>query len=203
MVSAIKRLPAWIIFILGLLLATAASAAPGEASVPESLIDDFSQDSSALGTSWEGFTDRVMGGRSDMSVGFRSEGGQRYLAMSGTVSLANNGGFIQTRLLLAPKGKAAYDASGHSGLKLVVRGTGEDYYLFLRTSGNVFPWSFFMARLPVTGEWQEVLIPWSQFQKGDYGSFFAFNPAKLASVAVVAYKKAFNASLDVKRIAFY
>jgi hypothetical protein len=133
--------------------------------MPQMLLDDFSQDSSALGTKWGGFTDRVMGGRSDMEVGYRVEGGRRHLSMSGSVSLANNGGFIQARILLGDTRKAAFDASGYRGLKLVV--------------------------------------PWSSFRKGDYGSLFSLNPAKLASVAIVAYKKAFAASIDVGRISFY
>jgi len=32
------------------------------------LIDDFSAEQSALGTRWEGFSDRVMGGRSDLNA---------------------------------------------------------------------------------------------------------------------------------------
>ena len=201
--NAIRRILARGVPIAALLLASVKGAAEGEEQLSEILIDDFSEDYSSLGTSWEGFTDRVMGGKSDMSVGFRSEGGQRHLSMSGAVSLANNGGFIQTRLLLSAKDRSVYDASGHTGLKLVVRGTGNDYYVFLRTSGNAFPWSFFMAELPVTGNWQEVRIPWSQFRKGDFGSFFSLNPAKLKSLAVVAYKKAFSASIDIKSISFY
>lgn len=193
----------WALAAAASLIAPAAGAAPKEGSMPSLLIDDFSRDSSRLDTRWEGFTDRVMGGRSDMSVGYRSDGGRRYLSMSGSVSLANNGGFIQARLMLGDKPRPAFDASGYQGLKLVVRGVGDDYYVFLRTAGNVMPWSFFMASLPVTGDWAEVLIPWSAFRKGDYGSLFAFNPAKLSSVALVAYKKAFSASLDVASLSFY
>jgi hypothetical protein len=103
------------------------------------LIDDFSSKVSAMGTSWEGFTDRVMGGRADMKVGIESEEGRPHLAMSGNVSLANNGGFIQARLMLGPKGRGAFDASGYSGIRLSVRGRGNDYYIFLRTTANLAP----------------------------------------------------------------
>ncbi len=65
------------------------------------------------------------------------------------------------------------------------------------------PWSFFMAKLPVTDEWQEISIPWQSFKKGDFGSFFSFDPSKITSLAVVAYKKAFDAALDVKRVSLY
>jgi hypothetical protein len=177
--------------------------AHSEEPMPELLLDDFSSSVSALGTSWEGFTDRVMGGRSDMRVGLASDDGMPYLQMSGDVSLDNNGGFIQSRLMLTAKGKASFDASSYAGIRLSVRGRGDDYYVFLRTTGNVFPWSFFMARLPVTEDWQEVSIPWASFEKGDYGAFLPLNTRRLTSIAVVAYKKAFAARLDVRSVSLY
>ena len=173
-----------------------------EATMHKLLIDIFSSDVSALGTSWEGFTDRVMGGRSEMRVGTVVEGGHPHLAMSGTVSLANTGGFIQARLMLAPGG-GAFDASSYAGIRLVARGQGSGYYVFLRTRANVLPWSFFLAPLPVTEEWTELLIPWSKFTKGDFGSLFGLNLTRLSSLAVVAYKKEFSAKLDVREISFY
>jgi hypothetical protein len=123
--------------------------------------------------------------------------------MTGKVSLANNGGFIQARLLLKADGRASFDASRYSGIRLTARGRGEDYYIFIRTTGNIMPWSFFMAKLPVTDEWQEISIPWQSFKKGDFGSFFSLNTSKLTSLAVVAYKKAFDAALDVRRVSLY
>jgi len=167
------------------------------------LIDDFSSRVSSLGTAWEGFTDQVMGGKSEMQSGIAVESGQRFLSLSGRVSLDNNGGFIQTRLMLSPEKNGVFDASRYSGIRITARGKGDGYYIFLRTTGNRFPWSFYMAPLPVTGGWTTVDIPWSRFEKGDFGSFFDLNLKKLTSLAVVAYKKEFLASIDVSRIAFY
>ena len=64
------------------------------------LLDDFSGELSAVGTRWEGFTDQVMGGVSEMSARIQSDGADNFLHLSGTVSLENNGGFIQVRLRL-------------------------------------------------------------------------------------------------------
>jgi len=178
-------------------------AAQTEVSMNVLLVDDFSGDVSALGTAWEGFTDRVMGGKSEMQSGIAVESGQRFLSLSGRVSLDNNGGFIQTRLMLSPEKNGVFDASRYSGLRITARGKGDGYYIFLRTTGNRFPWSFFMAPLPVTDGWTTVDIPWTRFEKGDFGSFFDLNLKKLTSLAVVAYKKEFLASIDVSRIAFY
>jgi len=185
-------------FVLASLL-----AAQTEVPMDELLIDDFSSRVSALGTEWEGFTDRVMGGKSDMQSGITADSGQRFLFLSGKVSLANNGGFIQTRLMLSPEKNGVFDASRYSGLRITARGKGDGYYIFLRMTGNRLPWSFFMAPIPVTDGWTAIEIPWSRFEKGDFGSFFDLNPKKLTSIAVVAYKKEFLASIDVSRIAFY
>lgn len=167
------------------------------------LIDDFSSDKSNLGTSWEGFTDRVMGGISDMQVRKASEEGRPFLRMSGKVSLKNNGGFIQVRLPLREPGKSSYDGSKHTGLRIIARGSGDGYYIFLRTAGNVFPWSFYMAPLSVGIDWSEILIPWTAFGRGDFGAVFDLNVKRLTSLAVVAYKKEFDASIDVREMAFY
>lgn len=203
---------------------------PGGAGVNTVLIDDFSASVSALGTRWEGFTDRVMGGVSDMSSGIASEEGRRHLYLRGTVSLDNNGGFIQVRLPVGKGGRGSFDASAFKGIRIVARaplvsgggpgdadagkaGDGEGgagsesgdggYYLFARTSGNVFPWSFHAAKLKVQSSWTELFVPWSAFERGDFGSMFALNPGRLTSIAVVAYKKAFVASIDVRELSFY
>jgi hypothetical protein len=193
----------WAAFAALLFLSSALGAADREVNVNPFLLDDFRSGLSTLGTSWEGFTDRVMGGMSEMTVGIRQEEGIPFLSMSGTVSLRNNGGFIQSRLLLRKSGKPAFDASAWTGIRLVVRGVGSGYYLFLRTVDNRLPWAFFMAPIALTGDWEEVRIPFSTFGKGDFGSFFGLNLKRLASVAVVAYKKEFAARLDLREIGFY
>ncbi|HRP88362.1 MAG TPA: CIA30 family protein, partial [Gammaproteobacteria bacterium] len=83
---------------------------------PPLLLDDFHRDDgiAVLGTRWEGFTDRVMGGRSDMQVGYRDTDVGRVLQMRGQVRLENRGGFIQARLPLATGG-GSIDASEWQG----------------------------------------------------------------------------------------
>lgn len=167
------------------------------------LIDNFSSSQSALGTTWEGFTDRVMGGVSDMRIGIGSEDGRRHLYMAGEVSLKNNGGFIQARLLLRDGTRKSFDASAYTGIRLVVKARGDGYYIFLRTAKNIFPWSFFMAPIEAGEGWQELRIPFSAFTKGDFGSFFQLDLKDLSSIAVSAYKKEFAADLKLREIGFY
>ena len=51
---------------------------------------------------WRFFTDNVMGGISTGQLAFAREDGQTYARMTGRVSTANRGGFIQMRLDLVP-----------------------------------------------------------------------------------------------------
>ncbi len=128
--------------LIAAFVSSAELMAQTESQVPEMLIDDFSSDISALGTHWEGITDRVMGGRSEMRVAFSRVDGYSYLSMTGNVSLANNGGFIQARLLLKATGRASFDASRYSGIRLTARGKGDDYYIFFELPATSCPGPF-------------------------------------------------------------
>lgn len=169
----------------------------------EILLDDFRTGVSSLGTRWEGFSDRVMGGISDLRLGIEADSEGPYLALTGDVRLENRGGFIQARLLLKEGKTSRYDGSRHRGIRLTARGSGDGYYIFLRTTSMVFPWAFYMAPIPVTEEWTEIRIPWSAFEKGDFGAAFPLDVSKLKSLAVTAYKKAFRARLHLREIGFY
>jgi hypothetical protein len=83
---------------------------------------------------WEYLADTVMGGVSEGRVSFAREDGAAFARLEGQVSTANRGGFIQMRRKLdAPP-------DGIAGLRLVVRGNGERYFVHLRTTGTALPW---------------------------------------------------------------
>ena len=165
------------------------------------LLDDFSGQRSSLGTSWEGFTDQVMGGASEMNARIESEEGNNFLHLSGNVSLENNGGFIQVRLRLDEK-KRPFDASEYSGIALRVRGKDRGYYVHLRTTRTVFPWSYYAQEFPVSEQWSTVTLPFSDFE-AEFMRSSQLNTSKLVSVAIVAAKKAFFADLNVDAVYLY
>ena len=165
------------------------------------LLDDFSGQRSSLGTSWEGFTDQVMGGASEMNARVESEGGNNFLHLSGDVSLENNGGFIQVRLRLDEK-KRPFDASEYTGVALRVRGKDRGYYVHLRTTRTVFPWSYYAQEITVSEEWTTVTLPFSDFEAENMRSS-SLNTSKLISMAIVAAKKAFFADLNVDAVYLY
>lgn len=82
----------------------------------------------SCGTEWQGYTDRVMGGVSSGSLARETFEGRTANVLRGSVSLENNGGFIQmaTNLFLPQKSNAV-DASDYDGVELEVycQGDGE------------------------------------------------------------------------------
>lgn len=165
------------------------------------LLDDFSSERSALGPRWEGFTDQVMGGVSEMDVRIEGEGANRFLHLSGNVSLENNGGFVQVRLRL-DEGKRTFDASEYTGIAVRVRGKDRGYYVHLRTPRTVFPWSYYAQEFLVSEEWNTVYLPFSDFKAESMRSN-ELDPGKLNSLAIVAAKKAFLADLYVDSVYLY
>lgn len=180
---------------LALLIGTMAQA-------QDLLIDDFRSANglSALGTSWQGFSDRVMGGRSEMRAGLRDGEDGPVMLLAGRVRLENNGGFIQVRLPLHARGRD-FDANAWQGVSLRVRGQPGSYYLHLRNRDCRLPWQYYAARIDVGRDWQELRLPFEAFEgvslrpRLDLGS--------LRSVAVVAYGEAFEAEVEVARLGFY
>jgi len=166
------------------------------------LLDDFSADRSAIGTEWKGFTDQVMGGVSDMIITRIPEADRTFVRMQGEVSLENNGGFIQIRLMLKSFLKP-FNGSAYKGIRVKVRGKGSGYYIFLRTCSMILPWKYLAASVSVTDEWQEVDIPWSAFKQGDYGRVGKLRTNRLKSLALVAYGEEFEAMIDLAEIGLY
>ena len=173
---------------------------------PESLLllDDFTNANgvSTHGTAWQSLTDRVMGGRSDMRAEIVQEADSRFLRMTGRVSLENNGGFIQVRLPLRD-GEELLDARDYRGIELDVRGSAGNYFVHVRTSQNVLPWSYYAAPLPVSEQWQTVRIPFDEFSGSSMFRRGTPNLRRLQSIAIVAGTTAFEADIAVRRIGLY
>jgi hypothetical protein len=175
--------------------------ASGPISADTLLVDDFASGDglSALGTPWQGFTDRVMGGLSEIEAGYRESGSRQVLYMQGPVRLENSGGFIQVRLPLTAD-RSLFDASAWEGIALVVRGRPGPYYLHLRTAGTPRVWQYFSAPVPVTQDWQRVVVPFSAFRGQSLNA--PLDRDRLRSIGIVAYGQAFEAELEVARMEF-
>lgn len=147
---------------------------------------------------WEYFSDQVMGGVSEGRATFEDISGSPALRLTGTVSTANRGGFIQARAEL----EGALPAAA-KGVILNVRGNNETYYVHLRTTRTLLPWQFYQAPFKASQTWQEVRIPFSDFTP--YGQLLGktFKVHSVRSVAIVAFGKDYTADLSVRLVGIY
>jgi hypothetical protein len=178
--------------VLGGALSPALAQQPIEG---HAMVEDFTMQPE---TRWRFFTDQVMGGISTGSVTFAKEDGQTFARMTGRVSTANNGGFIQMQLdLTTPPPDSA------TGVRIVVRGNSQNYFVHLRTGGTLLPWQYYQAEFSVTENWSEVRLPLTAFIASS--AFLRDVPrlSSLTSLAVVAYGRDHDALIDVQQIEFY
>ena len=149
-------------------------------------------------TRWRFFADTVMGGVSSGQVRFVTEAGHMHAHMTGRVSTENNGGFIQMQMELpnAPP-------EGTLGIRLIVRGNDQRYFVHLRTKGTLLPWQYYQAAFDVTREWKEIRLPFDAFAAS--GMLLRDTPLadSLTSVGIVAYGRDHNAEIDVLEVGFY
>lgn len=170
-------------------------ASAGDTVSKEIAIEDFTLQPE---NSWRFFTDQVMGGVSSGGVAFAQENGQPYARMTGRVSTANRGGFIQMRRDLADP-----PPEGMTGIRLVVRGNDQRYFVHLRTNGTVLPWQYYQAGFDVTESWSEVRLPLDSFTPSGALLRSVPRPGSITSIAIVAYGRDHDALVEVSEISLY
>jgi len=109
---------------------------------------------------WQIVNDGVMGGLSKGQIEFTDEGVMRF---TGTLSLENNGGFSMVQ-----SEKVDYNLSNDLGLLLRVKGDGRTYQARLESDARFRNWpvSFIGEFTTTKGEWQQVKIPFTDFEGG-------------------------------------
>ncbi len=178
--------------ILGVLFV---SGIPSSVVAENKMIENFA---SKPDTRWQFITDTVMGGVSSGKVEFIREDGYAYARMTGNVSTENSGGFIQIRMKLTQS--LPQDALG---LRLLVRGNMQRYFLHLRTSGTVLPWQYYQAGFDVSEDWKEVLLPFEVFKAS--GIFLRANPLpeSVKSVGIVAFGRDHKVGIEVRQLGYF
>ena len=104
---------------------------------------------------WYAIDDRVMGGVSASQMAFDPQG---HAVFSGSVSLANNGGFASVRSTLMASGSV-----GGSVYLLTVRGDGKRYKFSIRTGAEYEGISYQAALQPPAGEWTMIRLAAADF----------------------------------------
>lgn len=143
---------------------------------------------------WSYLADTVMGGVSEGRA--RVEDG--VVRLTGTVSTANRGGFIQVRSTLATPLPA-----GTEGLVLRVRGNGERYFIHLRTRATRLPWQYYQASFETTADWQEVRLPLAAFNPSGRLLLGRIDPTKIRSIGLVAYGRDHAADVSLAALGSY
>ena len=147
---------------------------------------------------WAYLADTVMGGISEGTAQFEDQGTSQVIRLSGEVSTANNGGFIQVRSPVAWE-----VAKGKTGIKLMVKGNGELYFLHIRSTNTGLPWHYYQHSFPTNGSWNEVRLPFEAFVKSSAILRSTFNQSKIETIGIVAYGKDYTADVSVKSLEFY
>lgn len=153
----------------------------------------------ALQPDWEFVADTVMGGVSTGQITTVEHAGRTAMRLSGTVSLDNNGGFIQMAFNPA-SGSGAFDASGFTGISFEVLGNGAPYALNLRTTDLARPWQSYRAPFAATDEWQRVTIPFDAFTPSN--TDVPLNPARIRRIGIIAVGQAVEVDVTVANICF-
>ena len=171
---------------------------PSNAFEVNKIIDDFTDNPEKR---WQFYTDQVMGGVSEGGASVRSDTEGPYVRLEGSVSTANNGGFIQIRTNVSEQSKDA------KGILLKVRGNGENYYMHVNTNETiVLPQQYrfyYQASFPTSKNWSEVKIPFSTFKRSSTQISKYFNGKNLRTIGLLAYGRDHNALLEIKYLSFY
>jgi hypothetical protein len=146
---------------------------------------------------WVFCSDQVMGGKSQGKAEFLSNETTNFVRLQGNVTTANNGGFLQIRT-------AVYNLEKElEGLLLKVRGNGQRYYVFVRTSGTLMPWQYYKADFPTEKNWAEVKLQFKDFVRSSSWLAKTIRPASIKSIGIVAFGRDHNALIDVADLQFF
>jgi NADH dehydrogenase [ubiquinone] 1 alpha subcomplex assembly factor 1 len=166
------------LFTLLLVLVTSAMA-----NDPPQPLFDFTTPDAAK--DWQTVNDGVMGG---VSTGTFKITQRQTLEFSGTLSLANNGGFASVRTKPKPLGLRPGDS-----LIVKVKGDGRDYTLNLYLDRPLIAFSYRAALPTKKGEWVEVRLPLDQFEATSFGRVVknagAVKPAEVNALGVMLSDK--------------
>jgi len=89
------------------------------------------------------------------------------------------------------------------GLRLVVRGNDQRYFMHLRTSWTLLPWQYYQAGFEVNREWSEVRFPFEAFKASGGLLRTVPRPENLKSVGIVAFGRDHEAEIDVREVSYY
>ena len=149
---------------------------------------------------WQYISDQTMGGISNGQAVLDKEGDMIFARLTGNVSTANNGGFIQIRTNFSFVDLINTNKD-LKGVILNTKGNGETYHIFIRTSEDRSYRDFFSATFTANDNWEIVDLPFNKF-KHRYSNKL-LNGNDIRTFGIVAYGRNFFSDVSVSEISFY
>jgi hypothetical protein len=149
---------------------------------------------------WQYISDQTMGGISNGQAVLDKEGDMIFARLTGNVSTANNGGFIQIRTNFSFVDLINTNKD-LKGVILNTKGNGETYHIFIRTSEDRSYRDFYSATFTANDNWQLVDLPFAKF-KHRYSNR-SLNGNDIRTFGIVAYGRDFFSDVSVSEISFY
>mgnify|MGYP001216433019 CR=1 FL=1 len=149
---------------------------------------------------WQYVSDQTMGGISVGQAVLDKEEDMFFARLTGNVSTANNGGFLQIRTTFPFVNLSNID-SKLKGVRINTKGNGETYHIFIRTSEMRSYRDFYSATFVANSEWKIVDLPFSKFKHRFSNKILDGND--LRTFGIVAYGRDFFADVSVSEIIFY
>ena len=149
---------------------------------------------------WQYISDQTMGGVSNGQAFLDKEGDMIFARLTGNVSTANNGGFIQIRTNFSFVDLINTNKD-LKGVLLNTKGNGETYHIFIRTSEDRSYRDFYSATFTANDNWEIVDLPFTKF-KHRYSNR-SLDGNDIRTFGIVAYGRDFVSDVSVSEISFY
>ena len=149
---------------------------------------------------WQYISDQTMGGVSNGQAFLDIEGDMIFARLTGNVSTANNGGFIQIRTNFSFVDLINTNKD-LKGVLLNTKGNGETYHIFIRTSEDRSYRDFYSATFTANNNWEIVDLPFTKF-KHRYSNR-SLDGNDIRTFGIVAYGRDFVSDVSVSEIIFY
>ena len=149
---------------------------------------------------WQYISDQTMGGVSDGQAILDKDGDMIFARLTGNVSTANNGGFIQIRTNFSFVDLINTNKD-LKGVLLNTKGNGETYHIFIRTSEDRSYRDFYSATFTANDNWEIVYLPFTKF-KHRYSNR-SLDGNDIRTFGIVAYGRNFYSDVSVSEISFY
>ena len=144
---------------------------------------------------WQFVSDRVMGGVSAGAIARETVAGRDATVLRGTVSLENNGGFIQMATDVPPPPGDA------TGIEIEVLGDGGHYELRLRTDALTRPWQSYRFAFEAPPEWQTLRIGFESFSA--HRTDAPFEPDRIRRIGMLSIGEPRRAKVAVAALRYF